>query len=261
MKNWKNRAFGAFLAIVGIIVTFSACGNVDNEKIYNVTIGTLTNGSIVVNPTSGIERTEITLTVTPNNGYKLKTGTLKYGTTAINEATLKFNLPATNVIVTAEFELISSSIYNVTIGTLTNGSIVANPTSGIEGTEITLTVTPNNGYKLKTGTLKYGKTAINEATLKFNLPATNVIVTAEFELNNNSPTNLFVGRWQSGITQVEFYNDNTGGVFQGSTLFITFNYSITSATTAYVQLAGATTATINNDGSLSWNTMTWTRIN
>jgi hypothetical protein len=77
-------------------------------------------------------------------------------------------------------------MYTVTIGTLTNanGSIItANPASGMEGTEITLTVSPVIHYRLKAGTLKYDTTAINETTLKFYLPAKNVTVSAEFELD------------------------------------------------------------------------------
>jgi hypothetical protein len=91
-----------------IVLTFSfiACpgtGSEDQIKEYTVTIGGLTNGTITANPTSGIEGTEIVLTVTPSNGYCLKNGTLKYGTNLIDEATKKFNLPAENTIVMAEF--------------------------------------------------------------------------------------------------------------------------------------------------------------
>jgi hypothetical protein len=75
--------------------------------------------------------------------------------------------------------------YTVTIASLENGTITANPISGIEGTEIVLTVTPDKDYQLKAGTLKYGAAEINEITKKFNLPANDVTVTAEFELSDN----------------------------------------------------------------------------
>jgi fibronectin type 3 domain-containing protein len=154
---------------------------------YAVTIDSLSHGTITANPTSGTAGTEITLTVTPDSGYRLKTGTLKYGTTAINETTKKFTLPASNVIVTAVFEPLPAGTYTVTIGSLSYGTITANPTSGTAGTEITLTVTPDSGYNLKAGTLKYGTTTIDEATRKFALPGANVIVTAEFELIPSMP--------------------------------------------------------------------------
>ena len=93
--------------------------------------------------------------------------------------------------------------YTVTIGTLTNGSISANPTSGVEGTEITLTVNPGDLYRLKTGTLKYGSTLINETTQKFNLPAENVTVIAEFEPK-------LLGKWvNESNDSFEFFSDLT----------------------------------------------------
>jgi len=113
-------------------------------------------------------------------------------------------------------------IYTVTIGTLTNANgstITANPTSGVEGTEITLTVYEDNTYRLKYGTLKNGETAINETTLKFNLPAENVIITAEFQ-------SLLIGSWQNDEYPeiITFYENgiyseslNTGGYFAKGT--------------------------------------------
>lgn len=99
-----------FLGLLVILLAFGLIGcddsNGNNPKIYTVTIETLSNGTITASPTSGIEGTEITLTVSPNICYQLKAGTLKYGTTLINETTKKFNLPGSNVTVTAEFEFI-----------------------------------------------------------------------------------------------------------------------------------------------------------
>jgi len=94
-------------SIIGILIVlgFINCDEDNNSKVYTVNIGTFTNGSITANPTSGIEGTEITLTIDPNNLYRLKKGSLKYGTTTINETTLKFNLPSSNITITAEFEM------------------------------------------------------------------------------------------------------------------------------------------------------------
>jgi hypothetical protein len=106
MKNWKQCALIGMVAIIAFGFAFVGCddGNGKGDKTYTVTIGTLKNGIITANPTSGTEGTEITLMVNPDNGYRLKAGTLKYGTTAIDETILKFNLSAENVTVTAEFE-------------------------------------------------------------------------------------------------------------------------------------------------------------
>jgi hypothetical protein len=108
--NGRNfsKLLGGIVLVIGFVIMGCDPGNGSGDKTYNVTIGTLTNdngSTITANPTSGTEGTEITLTVNPSSGYKLKIGTLKYGSTAINETTKKFNLPASDVIVTAEFEI------------------------------------------------------------------------------------------------------------------------------------------------------------
>jgi hypothetical protein len=156
---------------------------------YSVTIGVLPHGTITANPQNGPVNTSITLTITPDDGYILTTGSLKYknadGTgveTAINGTT--FSLPAANVTVTAEFEKIPDNNYQVKIAPLLHGKITANPQYGPENTPITLAITPDSGYGLKDGTLKYKKadgaeTAITGNT--FNLPGYNVTVSAEFE--------------------------------------------------------------------------------
>jgi hypothetical protein len=103
MKNWKQSVFFGMVAIIALSFGFVGCDD-GNEQTYTVTIGSLTNGLITANPTSGIAGTEITLNVSPDNLYRLKVGTLKHGATVINETTLKFNLPSADVIVTAQFE-------------------------------------------------------------------------------------------------------------------------------------------------------------
>jgi len=91
------------LLVILLVFCFIGCGRDDDPKIYTVTIGTLKNGEIIAYPTSGIAGTEITLTVIPKDWFRYKSETLKYGNIAIDQSTLKFNLPAENVIINAEF--------------------------------------------------------------------------------------------------------------------------------------------------------------
>ena len=104
-------------------------------------------------------------------------------------------------------------IFTVIIGDLLNGSIIANPISGTEGTEITLTINPDDFYKLKVGTLKYGITIIDEELLKFNLPNSNIIINAQFE-------SMFNGLWQNSnnilsINENIFIHKNIEGKYVG----------------------------------------------
>lgn len=194
----RSALTGFVVLLVTAIFSLTGC-SVQGPDIYTVSIGELENGTITANPAAGPTGTVITLTVNHDDGYRLKPGSLVYSTASnnavpINEQTRKFNLPAENVTVTAQFEVLPAGTYAVDIGMLTNGTITANPTSGTAGTEITLTVNPDNGYRLKPGSLKYGTTPINETTKKFNLPAESVTVTAQFEVIGGTNNSIFTGQ-------------------------------------------------------------------
>jgi hypothetical protein len=129
MKKTVNICLSIIIFIIGFIGCDTDNGTNGNEngETYTVTIGTLTNANgctITANPTSGKIGIEITLTVNEIGNYRLKTGTLKYGTTEINETTKKFNLPATNVTITAEFELKTDSGNGNTVFSITDIPII-----------------------------------------------------------------------------------------------------------------------------------------
>jgi hypothetical protein len=75
--------------------------------------------------------------------------------------------------------------YSITIGSLANGSVAADPVSTTAGTEIALTTTPDAGYILKAGsvTVNNGAVAVNGSgsAYSFVMPAENVTAHAEFE--------------------------------------------------------------------------------
>ena len=81
--------------------------------------------------------------------------------------------------------------HSITCTGFINGSITPSVTSAAAGTQITLTVTPDKYYHLKSGTLKYnGDTAIDETTFKFTMPAFAVTISAGFkpyELGERGP--------------------------------------------------------------------------
>jgi hypothetical protein len=151
---------------------------------YTVSIAALQHGSITAAPQSGAVGTEITLTVSPEAGYVLQAGSLEYthGGAAVPITGTKFSLPAADVTVTAKFEAVPEGFYTVSIAALQHGSVTAAPQNGAEGTAITLTVSPEAGYELKEGSLKYthGSDTVLIQGTQFDLPAANVTVTAEF---------------------------------------------------------------------------------
>ncbi len=133
---------------------------------------------------SGMPGEAISLNIKPAAGYVLQTGSLKYtdgSDHAINGTS--FTMPDANVTVSAEFEEPPATTYNVNIGSLSGGSITANPASATAGTTINLTITPDSGKQLKSGTLKYND-GTQDKTINgtsFTMSAANVTVSAEFE--------------------------------------------------------------------------------
>lgn len=70
----------------------------------------------------------------------------------------------------------------VIIGTLSGGTITTNLSEAISGTIINLTITPDSGKRMKSGTLKYNDGTDHAITgTSFIMPGSSVTVTAEFE--------------------------------------------------------------------------------
>lgn len=79
------------------------------------------------------------------------------------------------------------ALYTVSIGSLSGGSIQAVPTSAEAGTTVNLVITPEEGKRLKSGTLKYNDGTEHAISgTSFTLPASNVTITAEFESARSS---------------------------------------------------------------------------
>lgn len=82
---------------------------------FKITIGELEGGSITASASLARPGTEITLTITPDEGKQLKSGTLKYNGVEISGTS--FTMPERDVVVTAEFENIPSPLSAITITT------------------------------------------------------------------------------------------------------------------------------------------------
>ena len=153
---------------------------------HKVTIADTTNGTVKANPKSAAKDAEVTLTVTPAEGYELDKLTVA-GKTATNVTVTdnKFTMPDEDVTVTATFkekEKPKPAEHKITIAETTNGTVKANLASAAKDAEVTLTVTPAEGYELDKLTVA-GKTATNVTVTdnKFTMPDEDVTVTATFK--------------------------------------------------------------------------------
>ena len=161
-------------------------------QVYTVTCEALPTegGSVTASPASAGSGEDVTLTVTPNTGYRI-------GAVSVNEETSgnavavtgegqsrTFSMPAANVAVTASF----AKEYAVKQADgIENGTLTISSTTALEFDDVTITVEPGEGYQLTEGSLKVNDGAVsvkagsgaNEYT--FEMPDGDATVSAAFE--------------------------------------------------------------------------------
>ncbi len=153
------------------------------KSVYNVTVATATNGTVSVDKTTASMGDTVTITATPAEDYELAS----LSVTAEGGADIEvsddntFVMPADNVKVSASFSAKDAEKFTVTVETPVNGTAKANVTEAAEGTEVTISATPNDGYELDAITVKTASgTAVTVTNGKFTMPAENVTVTVTF---------------------------------------------------------------------------------
>ena len=138
------------------------------------------NGNTVTaDPATAAEGQTVTLTVTPADGYGLKSMTISNGgvITAGANNTFTFIMPDEDVAVDAVFAL----EYSVAVVTDGHGTVAADKPNAFAGDTVTLTVTPNTNYVLDTLTVTDGNgDPVTVADNTFIMPASAVTVTANF---------------------------------------------------------------------------------
>ena len=148
---------------------------------YTVTISNDGNGSGTASPSTAVVVTEITLTATPNTGYRFKEWEVISGGVVITNN--KFTMPDVNVEVKAIFEKDAPPApteYTVTVTSGGNGTASVSHAKAVVGTEITLTATPDTGYRFKEWEVISGGVAITSN--KFTMPDGNVEIRAIFAM-------------------------------------------------------------------------------
>ena len=179
------------------------------NKVFEVHVDDMTNGSVAPDKYKAFEDDNVTLTITPNTGYaisgdgvvvKQKDGTpVNVTPTVGNECS--FTMPAADVYVSAEF--VGAAIepepepetYTVTCMHSVNGELLQDNTRYEEGDIVTIAYRPDEGYRLASmrafaygdsGNILWNKD-ITE-TNSFEMPASNVVVFATFEPAPNTYT-------------------------------------------------------------------------
>lgn len=139
----------------------------------------------------------VTLSAIPETGYTIVANSLK-ATNSVTETPIAFTegttftMPAANIIVEAAFEQAQYTVAGITRTDENHGGVSVNNTKAHYGDKIELTVTPDEGYRLKEGSLKVngsitptqkvdGETPVENVFI-FDMPAEDATVSATFEV-------------------------------------------------------------------------------
>ena len=194
---------------------------------YNITYASNLSHGSVSGPASAAEGSTVAIVATPDAGYKVsaysvyKTGSPNTTVTVSSNGT--FTMPGYAVTVSASF-IQDNTYYTVTLGSVTHGSINANPLSARSGTNITLTASPASGYSLyawyvyKTGDMN---TTVTVSGNSFVMPSYNVTVMATFAQGSGTANGDYVkvtsapSDW-SGEYLIVCESQNNGVAFNGT---------------------------------------------
>lgn len=146
-----------------------------------ISIPTFSNGSITSNKDEALVGETITLTITPDTGYQLKSLKVNGEEIEVDENGQVTIVVTKDMTITAEFELIDYSI-NIDSTSIQNGTVTSDKTSANLGDTVTLTVTPDNGYRLKSLKVNGQEVSVDENNQAKVEVTKNMTVTAEFEL-------------------------------------------------------------------------------
>lgn len=201
---------------------------------YDVAIADgITNGTVSADPSSALAGAEVSLTITPNTGYRLATLTVSGASGEVSVTNNRFTMPNESVTVSAVF-----AENNHTVGiadNITNGTVNAAPTSAKEGDEVTLTATPATGYVLGSYTVtKESGGTVTVTDNKFRMPNEAVTVDATFE---QIPPTTYTATAATGITGGGISVSPNTAVTQGTEITVTvtpdYGYELTALTYTY----------------------------
>ena len=173
---------------VGYIVNSLKVYNVDCDKLRARKFDAYTihqnakNGTVITDPLNYQRNGQpVTFTVKPNTGYKLVGNVTVTNDSTGRDVPIRngntFTMPTSDVTINATFE---AETYSISY-TKPNGGQVSGPTSAKTGEIVTVTTTPERGYKFDKLIVTDGNGQTVESTgNQFTMPAGNVNISASF---------------------------------------------------------------------------------
>ncbi len=168
-----------------------------------VTVNCGENGTVSPTTAEYPIDTEVTLTVTPDEGYRVKSAMLDGKEVMLTDGKYTFVLTA-DCEFSVEFEKIPASSATVTVNCGENGTVSPSTADYPIGTEVTLTVSPDNGYEVKSVTLDGKAVKLTNGKYTFTLTA-DCVFSAEFQKKstggNTSGGHYSGGSGSTGTTE------------------------------------------------------------
>ena len=189
---------------------------------FNVKVVAGDHGSVSTTSTTGTAGSDVRITATPAAGYMVDTANTYYvnagggrsDSVNVNGNVCTFNMPNNDVTVYINFKEAETpdeptgTTYSISRITSTNGTFVVNANKADAGETVTITTSPNSGYKVSRVSVT-GATATKFAdnVYTFTMPAQNVTVSVTFErgdytvsLTNYSYDDGYISLRSSGTT-------------------------------------------------------------
>lgn len=180
--GWTSSNGGNFANTNSASTTFTMPANdvtvtAGFEKYYTITAAAdSTEGGTVDGGGDYAAGSSVTLNATANEGYRF-VGWVEGDQTVSTDTTYAFNAEQ-NRTLTAQFE----RVYTVTVNASGNGTATADKTTAGVGETVSLTATPNNGYRFTGWTFSDNVIGadVSSKTTSFTMPAGDVTATANF---------------------------------------------------------------------------------
>ena len=241
-------------------VTYLGTINVAGGTQYGITCNATEHGSISA-PEQAYAHSIVTLTATPETGYCLSAWDVRDANNNVVSVTNnQFTMPESDITVSATFV----PGFNVTMASVMNGSISADPNCALQGTTINLTATPETGYVLnswivyKTGDVN---TTVTVSGDSFIMPAYDVTVSAVFlaqqiddvTIGSGTSTSSYIPTYswyKYSLTQQIYTSAEVGEA--GSITAVAFKVSNSKSATRNIDIYLSHTNNSSFSGTSAW---------
>ena len=201
---------------------------------FNVTVDAGTHGSVSTTNFTATAGDDVRINATPDDGYMVDTANTYYENAGggrsdsvnVNGNVCTFNMPNNDVTVYINFKEAETpdeptgTTYTISRGTSANGTFVVNANKADAGETVTITTSPNSGYKVSRVSVT-GATATKFAdnVYIFTMPAQNVTVSVTFERGDYTVT-LTNYTYDDGRISLSSGTTTTGRYAEGERVYI-----------------------------------------